>query len=134
MRHALLVLSVAVAATCASAGTTSPTFIAINGNWVFATGPDSFDVPLRFITSDHGFWCAAGDYVTRKLRLPGRTPIFLTTPLPRRAGQGLAFSLSPEGAAPRTGVTIFGNSGPANSVSASIALGLCEPWIIPFRR
>lgn len=69
------------------------------------------------------FWCAAGDYVVRDLgRSPG-TPIYRTTSAPRRAGHGLDFSLSPEGAK-RTGlVTLFGSN---TSVTAGAARALCN--------
>jgi hypothetical protein len=69
------------------------------------------------------FWCAAGDYVVRDLgRSPG-TPIYRTTSTPRRAGHGLDFSLSPDGAK-RTGlVTIFGSR---TSVTAGAARALCN--------
>ena len=69
------------------------------------------------------FWCAAGDYVVRDLgRSPG-TPIYRTTSVPRRAGHGLDFSLSPEGAK-RTGlVTIFGSK---TAVTAGAARALCN--------
>ncbi len=69
------------------------------------------------------FWCAAGDYVVRDLgRSPG-TPIYRTASVPRRAGHGLEFSLSPKGAK-RTGlVTIFGSK---TSVTAGAARALCN--------
>lgn len=107
-------------------------FTAINGLPVQKTGPNSFAVPLINLSADQAFWCAAGDYVKRGLGLPGRTPIFRLSPPPRKQGQGIEFSLSPEGAAEKTGVTIFSNSGPKNSVSATIAYNLCESFIPSF--
>ncbi len=127
MRHffaaAVFVLGSSLSAVPAAA------FVAINGLRVEQTGPDSFYVPFGLLSADTAFWCAAGDYVKRGLGLPGRTPIYRMTEPPRKARSGLAFSLNPEGAATRTGVTIFGNSGPKNSVSATIAWNLCESRI-----
>lgn len=101
-------------------------YMAINGVRVYPEkGGRTFDVPLQFKTTDQSFWCAAGDYVLNGLRMRGKTPIYLIGEPPRKAGQGMRFSLDPEGAASKTGVSIFGNSGPKNSVSASIARNLC---------
>jgi hypothetical protein len=41
-------------------------------------------------------------------------------------GEGIRFSLSPEGAASRTGLAVFG-TGPAGSVLAITATGVCPP-------
>lgn len=68
-------------------------------------------------------WCAAGDFVLRGLGLPGTTPVYRLTPPPRRGGEGVVFSLSPEGASDRTGVFGFGTGD--NSLSAAHAQALC---------
>ncbi|PZQ99158.1 MAG: hypothetical protein DI533_00145 [Cereibacter sphaeroides] len=123
MRH----LAFAAAALVAlSAMPASASYMAINGIQVFPEkGGRTFDVPLQSRTTDQSFWCAAGDYVLVGLRLPGKTPIYRIGEPPRKAGGGMRFSLDPAGAASKTGVTIFSNSGPKNSVSASIARNLC---------
>jgi hypothetical protein len=122
-----------ILATSLAAASPASAFIAINGLPVQPTGGESFYVPLVSLTSDQAFWCAAGDFVKRGLGLPGRTPIYRLSPPPRKAGKGIEFSLNPAGAAAKTGVTIFSNSGPKNSVSASIAYQLCESFVFPFR-
>ena len=69
------------------------------------------------------FWCAAGDYVVRELGRSPATPIYRTTGIPRRAGQGLDFSLSPEGAKPTGLVTLLGKR---DSLSAGSARAYCN--------
>ena len=69
-------------------------------------------------------WCAAGDFVIRALGLPGSTPLYRLTPPPRRAGETVEFSLSPEGASERTGLLQLGQSDA--SLSAAHAQALCR--------
>ena len=69
-------------------------------------------------------WCAAGDFVIRGLGLSGTTPVYRLTPPPRRGGEGVTFSLSPEGASERTGLLQIGPHG--NGVSAAHAQALCR--------
>jgi len=118
-----------LAACLTSAATSASAFLAINGLRVEPTGANSFYVPLSTLTADQAFWCAAGDFVKRGLGLPNKTPIYRLTPPPRQRGKGIEFSLDPAGASEKTGVSIFGNSGPKNSVSATIAYNLCESFV-----
>lgn len=69
-------------------------------------------------------WCAAGDFVIRALGKPSATPIYRISPTPRRAGQGVQFSLNPEGAAPKSGLIEFGDQD--GEVPAGHAQGLCQ--------
>jgi hypothetical protein len=115
-----------------SAASPASAFVALNGLRVEPTGANSFYVPLSTLTADQAFWCAAGDFVKRGLGMPGKTPIYRLSPPPRKQGKGIEFSLDPAGAADKTGVSIFGNSGPKNSVSATIAYNLCESFFPRF--
>ena len=124
------VIMAAALAACLALPADAQQFRSHNGHRVIAETPRTFSVPFQGYSDDHEFWCAASDYVRRGLGLPGRTPIFLLTELPRKRGQGLRFSLDPEGAAPRTGVTTHGGAGPKNSVSATSANSLC-PDLFP---
>ncbi|MCA3513508.1 MAG: hypothetical protein IOC96_09790, partial [Rhodobacter sp.] len=54
------------------------------------------------------------------------TRIWRLSEPPRRQGEGIRFSLRPEGAASRTGLAVF-SSGPAGSVLALTATGVCPP-------
>ncbi len=96
-------------------------FIAENDLIVRSTGGTSFEVPFRGLSGASQFWCAAGDYVVRELNQPVSTKIFRTSSPPRRAGKGITFSLSPEGAT-RTGLFVLGNP---KGISASFARSLC---------
>lgn len=69
-------------------------------------------------------WCAAGDFVIRSLGLSSATPIYRISPPPRRVGEAVEFSLSPEGAADRTGLLQLGQSDA--SLSAAHAQSLCR--------
>ncbi len=125
-----------VLACCVVAGLSvaapASAFVALNGLRVEPTGANSFYVPLSTLTADQAFWCAAGDFVKRGLGMPGKTPIYRLSPPPRKQGKGIEFSLDPAGAAEKTGVSIFGNSGPKNSVSATIAYNLCDSFFPRF--
>lgn len=110
----ILILAI-LAATPASA------FIAENDLIVRPSGGNSFEVPYRGLSGASQFWCAAGDYVVRELNQPVSTKIFRTSSPPRRAGSGITFSLSPEGAT-RTGLFVLGNP---KGISASFARALC---------
>lgn len=69
-------------------------------------------------------WCAAGDFVIRGLGLSATTPVYRISPPPRRAGEAVEFSLSPEGAADRTGLLQLAPSG--GKLSAGHAQSLCR--------
>lgn len=101
--------------------TPSHAFLARNG-LVVEPSRDGFEIPFRGQSGASDFWCAAGDYVVRKLGLSPGTRIFRTSATPRRSGQGMTFSLSSEGAT-GTGLAMLGNR---RSVSAAHARQLCE--------
>lgn len=116
-----LKLGLAIAAALVSASQAGA-FMATNSLIVRATGPDSFEVPYRGLNGPGDFWCAAGDYVIRELELPADTRIYRTSSPPRRAGQGMTFSLNAQGAK-KTGLVRL-NRG--RGVTASHARNLCE--------
>jgi hypothetical protein len=80
-----------------------------------------FEVLSRGGLSSSDAWCAAGDFVIRGLRLSRSTTIWRISEPPRRSGQGIVFSLSPEGAASTTG--LVGSGG--NSASANHGQNIC---------
>ena len=104
------------------AATPASAFIAENDLVVRGSGGDRFEVPYRGLSGASAFWCAAGDYVVRELNRPVTTKIYRTSSPPRRAGKGVTFSLSPEGAK-RTGLFVLGNP---SGISASFARSLCS--------
>ena len=120
-RHLIpAVLALGLTAVPASA------WLSRNNLVVVPEGGDTFNIPYRGRSGDNEFWCAAGDYVQNALGLPGSTRIWRLSEPPRRQGEGIRFSLSPEGAASRTGLAVF-SSGPPGSVLALTATGVCPP-------
>jgi hypothetical protein len=117
MRLPVLAFAALLAATPASA------FLASNGLVVRASGAGDFTIPFR---GGNGaatdFWCAAGEYVTRGLGLPGSTRVFRTSPPPRRSGEGVSFSLN-AARATDPGIVLLGS--PDRGLTASHARQLC---------
>ena len=97
-------------------------WIAGNGLIVRPTGQATFEVPYRGLSGARDFWCAAGQYVRYELNLPGVTKIYRTSSVPRRSGQGIRFSLTPESAEP-SGLAIIGGQ---RGISAVHAVSLCK--------
>ncbi|MEM9425552.1 MAG: hypothetical protein AAGA06_02520 [Pseudomonadota bacterium] len=115
MRKLLLILSLI------SAPTMAPAWLAPNG-LVVEPRSDGFHIPYRGLSGARDFWCAAGEYVLRELRLPRDTVIYRTSSPPRRSGQGISFSLSPEGAK-KPGLILLSRQ---RGVSASLAREFCN--------
>jgi hypothetical protein len=84
----------------------------------------TFDVLPRGETFEQDFWCNAADYATRKLGAKSATRIYRISEPPRRAGQGVRFSLDPAGKASRTGLNSVGNDDASLSVGS--ATNQCE--------
>ena len=119
MRRAIL----ALAAVSALVAAPAMAFQADNGLLVNPVSDGSFDVPYRGLSGASDFWCAAGDYVIRDLHLPASTQIWRQGPVPRASGEGIGFSLSPEGAATSTGLAQLT---PGASLSAAHAQSFCD--------
>ena len=98
-------------------------FQARNGAEVTGTATEIVVVARPGLSSSES-WCAAGDFVIRGLGLSGTTPVYRLSPPPRRGGEGVTFSLSPEGASERTGLLQIWPQG--NGVSAAHAQALCR--------
>lgn len=79
-------------------------FTAQNGLIVRDEGAGDFVVPWRGRSGAADFWCAAGDYGVRALHLPPSTRIYRASEPPRRAGDGVRFTLDPARAASSTGL------------------------------
>ena len=97
-------------------------YIAPNGMVVQATGSNSFQVLYRGSSANRDFWCAAGQYVIRRLNRPSNTRIYRTGSSRRGGGEAIQFSLTTEGAT-STGLVRIGSS---NSVTVAKARQLCE--------
>ena len=101
--------------------TAAPAWLAQNG-LIVKPSPGGFEVPYRGLSGARDFWCAAGDYVVRELGRSPDTLIYRTSSPPRRSGQGIRFSLSPEGAKKPGIFLLSGRRG----VSAGMARDFCQ--------
>jgi hypothetical protein len=112
-----LTLTVATAAPAAA-------FTTLNHYFAKETGPGQFAVAWRGgLSGPSDFWCAAGDFVIRGMGLPASTRIWRVSPEPRRGGEPMLFSLSPEGSEDTGLMILFGEG---NSVSAMGTRAFCE--------
>jgi putative hemolysin len=105
-------------------------YVASNGLVVQPVNATDFFVAYRGRSAAASFWCAAGDFVVWRLRLPPGTRVFRLSAPPRRGGDGILFSLSAEGAQDR-GVQVWGSKD--KGMSASLAQTYCanEPPLFP---
>ncbi len=111
-----------VAVICGLTVAPAQAYIASNGLLVQPVNATDFFVPFRGRPAASSFWCAAGDYAVRSLGLPPGTRIFRLSAPPRRSGDGILFSLNPEGAQDR-GVQVWGSKDAG--MSASLAQTYC---------
>ena len=102
------------AALVLSAGA-AQAFVADNKLLVVPGPGGDFTVPWRGVSDTRAFWCAAADYAQSALGASGQTRIYRTTGR-RASGEGMSFSLSPDGAQP-TGIFMFQSDGPGLSVA-----------------
>jgi hypothetical protein len=100
-------------------------FVTSNGFSVRGVGPVTFEVAARGSrTGPTDFWCAAGEYAWRRLHASTGARIYRLSEPPRRGGETIIFSLSPEGKASRTGLAMLGRDD--GSLSVASALNQCE--------
>jgi hypothetical protein len=109
--------------------TPTSAFVARNDLVIEPVTATEFTIPYRGLSGAPDFWCAAGDYVIQRLHLLPTTRIYRLSPPPRRSGEGIRFSLRPDGAA-ASGLAVFGS--PDRGISAATAQALCQPWQRPF--
>lgn len=103
----------------------SPAMAFTARNGVEVTGSaDQIDVQPSAGQAAPQSWCAAGDFVIRGLGMPATTRVYRVSPPPRKGGEGVIFSLSPDGASDRTGLILFGQTD--NALSAADAQALCR--------
>lgn len=105
-------------------------FRTAEGYLVQPLGETRFQVPFQGAGGAPAFWCAAGRYARDALRAPVNARIWRETPVPRRSGQPMVFSMTPEGASGDTGVLSFGTDD--GSFSVAMANNFCEPRLRRF--
>lgn len=106
-------------------------FTAQNGMTAVQTGPSGIAVIHEVKRADTDYWCAAGDFAQRALGLPGGTRLWRASPKPRRAGEGIVFTLDPGQAADDAGLSHFGSGPRDGSIPVSMAVGSFCRVIIP---
>ena len=99
-------------------------FTAANDLRVVASGNATFSVPYGDNSAPTAFWCAAGDYVVRGLGQSPATRIYRTSPVPRRSGQGMDFTLVAGAGVGKTGLIRLG--GDDGSITAANAQAFCS--------
>lgn len=122
MRRTALIAPLFVALAAAAP---AHAWLSAEGYRVEDRGNGTFEVLTSPGQSATESWCAAGAYVSRFLGQGPTADIWRVTPPPRRAGEGVVFSLSPQGAAPETGLLVLLDASSDNSLSAAFAESLC---------
>ena len=100
-------------------------FIASNGLGVEPSGSGGFTVPWHGQGGATDFWCAAGDFVIFGLGQSPTTPIYRVSETPRRSGEGMRFSLSPDTAIAPIGIAMLMVT-KGQGLSAAMAQSFCE--------
>ena len=98
-------------------------FIAQNGMTV-RPETDGFTIPWSGRGGAADFWCAAGDFAVRALRLGPATVVYRASEPPRRSGEGMIFTLDPARAATKTGLVLLGADD--GGLTAGHAQSLCD--------
>jgi hypothetical protein len=104
-------LAATVVAAAFLLATPALAFVAPNRLPVQPTGSDPATFTVGFLGNANGdldFWCAAGSYANSQLNAASTARIYRISPPPRRAGQGITFSMNPAGAASSTGLATVG--------------------------
>lgn len=109
-------------------------FRAQNGMTATQISPTEIAVPYRARRADTDYWCAAGDLAQRAMNVPGKTRIWRASPKPRKAGQGIIFTLDPARKAEGAGLSHYGSGPRDGSISVGMAVGNYCRVIIPFWR
>jgi hypothetical protein len=108
-------------------------FTARNGMEAQQISPTEIAVPFESRRRDTDYWCAAGDLANRVMRKSGDTRIWRASPKPRKAGQGIVFTLDPAKQAKGAGISNFGSGPKDGSISLGMAVGnycriISPPW------
>ncbi|MFV0491769.1 MAG: hypothetical protein ACK5M4_08110 [Pseudorhodobacter sp.] len=115
---------------CVPNAVLAQSIIAQNGMRATRVSETEIAVGPRARARETDYWCAAGDYVVRVMGLPNRTRIWRATPQPRRAGEGVLFTLDQAKKAEGAGLSQYGSGPRDGSISAGMAIGnYCRlPW------
>ncbi len=106
-------------------------FQARNGMTVAPSGGQDFTVKFDSQAADADYWCAAGDFAQRSLGLASKTRVYRMSPTPRKAGQGISFTLDAAKASGQTGITTFGGLNDGAFSAGGAAASFCENFRFP---
>ncbi len=76
------------------------------------------------------YWCAAGNFVTNVMALPDRTRVYRKSPPPRKAGQGISFTLDASRSAGETGLSTFGGLQDGSMSAGGAFAQFCFNYVI----
>ncbi|MCQ0969827.1 hypothetical protein MLD63_05215 [Paracoccus sp. TK19116] len=107
-------------------------FTAKNGMVAVQISPTEIAVPHDSRGRETDYWCAAGDFADRVMRVDGATRMWRASPKPREAGVGITFTLDPAKKAEGAGLSSFGSGPKDGSISVSAAAGNHCRKIWPF--
>lgn len=93
-----------------------------NDGYRISGDASSFTVDYKPGSAARDYWCAAGEFALRRLQQNPTVDIYRLSPRPLSRGEGMTFSLYPEGAIDTTGIAVFPDDG---SLSAGFADSLC---------
>ena len=88
----------------------SPVWASLDRLPITQDSATEFTVGFKARAGLNNYWCAAGRYVTEKLGMADDTPIYRLSPPPRKAGQGITFTLDRAKSAGDTGLSTFGEA------------------------
>lgn len=86
----------------------SPAWASLDRLKITQISPTDFTVGYKARAGNNNYWCAAGRHVTEDLGLPPETRVYRLSPPPRKAGQGITFTLDPAKSSGETGVSTSG--------------------------
>ena len=111
---------------------TAQAFVAQNTMTARQIGPTEIAADFESWARDTDYWCAAGDFAQRGLRLSGDTRIWRASPKPRKGGDGLVFTLDPARKAEGAGLSQFGKGTRDGSLTLGAVVGSHCRRILPF--
>jgi hypothetical protein len=125
MRHLFVLASICTLFALPAA---AQEFRAINHMTVTPTGPQSFRVGGQAELWARDYWCAAGEYAIRRLRLPGNTRLYVVDPYVRGV-RTVGFATDPGNLTPQTAL-VLGNTlyNPGANLSVNHAYGYCADF------
>lgn len=105
----------------------------ITRNGMEAIQVNATDIAVAFTGGriETDYWCAAGDVAQRAMGLPVSTRLWRASPKPRKAGEGIMFTIDPARATEGASLSQFGKGPKDGSISVGQATAAYCRIIIP---